>query len=81
VYRSTSGKESSSSSVSLLSVELQAENALFIGGRTAGISIDVGASTSRLLVSVDRCDDSRTGKEKSGHERGDRGAVGSSFGW
>ena len=69
-----SGRGSASSSVSS-SVELQAENWLFIGGRTGGISIVFGPSTCRR---PDGFGDGgvRMGNDRSGHDRGERDDVG-----
>jgi hypothetical protein len=81
VYCSISGSEGASSSVSSSSVELQAEKALLIGGRTGGMSIVVGASVGRRVDVFGDSDGVRIGNENSGHDRGDKGAMGSYSDW
>lgn len=62
-----------SSSVSSSVVELQAEKALSMGGRTGGMVMAFGASAGRLSGFVGDCGGDAGAKDRSGHERGERG--------
>ena len=61
------GTSSSSDS----SVELHAENALCIGGRTGGMLMTLGASSGLLANLFGDCGGVRIWKESSGHEQGE----------
>jgi len=73
VYSSISGSDwTSSSSSSSSSVELHAEKALLMGGRTGGICMDRGTSMARRIDFRGESGGDWAGKENSGHDCGDK---------